>query len=331
MCNNLFYNDINIVTEKRIDALNITPAEQISQDTWERIRHSWRYDIRFGEETLTDLVALDLTRFAPEGVRLIQTSKSDEARRGTDLEILIRTGSGVIRLAIQAKKLCSSRRYDHLNAKVGGTLAPQIDVLEDYSKQVRAIPLYLLYNFVDYINVEKSWHCCQPTIQNKQFGCTFVPSWRIRQAIETRGCRNFAWIHDDKCALPWRCLFDCPHLGWQRLLSLAEISFQQTEYHTPRHHSARNYEWIQFEPVADNSFDWLWKHESTVLTESDITEFYEYQGIKRDILQYSVPYQEHKLNYPIKTVDSTPRRYLLVEVNKFDEDRYIMEHIRERR
>ena len=309
----------------------MTPAERISQDTWERIKQSWIHNVRFGEETLTDLVALDLTRFAPKRVRLIQTSKSDEARSGTDLEILIRTDAGVIRLAIQAKKLCSSGRYDHLNSKVSDTLAPQIDVLEQYSRQVRAIPFYLLYNSVDYINVEKSWHCCQPTIQKKQFGCTFVPSWRIRQAIETRGCRNFAWIHDDKCALPWRCLFDCPHLGWQRLLSLAEDSFQQTEYRTPQHHGTRNYEWVQFGPVDDNCFDWLWKREIRVLTESDITELCEYQGIKRDILQYSVPYHEHKLNYPIKPVDSTPRRYILVEAKKFDRDRYTMEHIREGR
>ena len=309
----------------------MTPAERISQDTWERIKQSWIHDVRFGEETLTDLVALDLTRFAPDRVRLIQTSKSHEARNGTDLEILIRTGLGVIRLAIQAKKLCSSRRYDHLNAKAGGTFTPQIDILEEYSKRVRAIPLYLLYNFVDYINEVQSWHCCQPTIQKEQFGCTLVPSWRIRQAIETRGCRNFAWIHGDKCALPWRCMFDCPHLGWHGLLRLAKNSLQERRYYAQQDSSMQNYEWLQFEPVDNKSFDWLWRREIAVLTENDLIEFYEYQEIKRDNLKFSFGYLENELNYPEKTVDLIPRRFILVNSEKFEKHLHALLHIPEER
>ena len=46
--------------------------------------------------------------------------------------------------AVQAKKLNRSDRYDALNAKVKLSGSFQIDILEEYSRSVRAIPFYLL-------------------------------------------------------------------------------------------------------------------------------------------------------------------------------------------
>ena len=40
----------------------MTPAEKIAADTWERLKLSRDLRVRLGEETLTDLLALDFVR-----------------------------------------------------------------------------------------------------------------------------------------------------------------------------------------------------------------------------------------------------------------------------
>ena len=314
----------------------MTPAKRISADIWERIEQSWIHKVRLGEETLTDLLILDLARYAPEGVRLFQTPKAQEAQCGTDLEIIISTGGRFIALAIQAKKLYRSGRYDHLNARVGGTNFPQIDILERYSRRVRAIPLYLLYNFVDetWERPYRIWalrhvhYYCSTIGHIQQLGCTFAPSWRIRQAIENRGCRTFEWIHNHIGVFPWHCLFDCPYTRWNKLLSLDKDNLERQRHQNGQDQNQREYEWLELEPSENTSFDWLWKHDATILTEEDIEEFYRYRNIKRSDLIYRVPSEGGGRADSQKTVDLIPRHYLLIKPEQFKIERENLEHPR---
>ena len=70
----------------------MTPAEQIAEDTWGRLKQSWEVKVRLGEETLTDLLILDFTRLMENRTKLFQSTKIQESRRGTDLEIRIHAG-----------------------------------------------------------------------------------------------------------------------------------------------------------------------------------------------------------------------------------------------
>ena len=60
--------------------------EGLSVDTWERLRDAKTFDVRFGEETITDLLLLDLKRKAFQTTSVIQTSKYEEKNTGTDWE-----------------------------------------------------------------------------------------------------------------------------------------------------------------------------------------------------------------------------------------------------
>ena len=187
-------------------------AEQIAKATWQRLEQARRHDVRLGEETLTDLLALEWARSDEDYYRLFQTTKADEAIHGTDLELRIRVGqSDAIVVAIQAKKLNrSTERYDSLNTFVGKTANRQIDVLEDYARQIQATPLYLLYNHAQVLDAATYWHCGRD-VDEQQLGCTLTPSSTIRDVISwPRGRRSFHWIHSRPCAIPWRCLFECP-------------------------------------------------------------------------------------------------------------------------
>lgn len=215
---------------------NSTVAEQIAQDTWARLKLSQRFDTRLGEETLTDLLVLDLVSQMPNrSLMVFPTSKIKEATQGTDLVVCVhRGGTKTDVYAIQAKKLYPTGRYGALKARSGNTSQLQIDTLERYAMKINAIPLYLLYNYVDgAATFKKCWHCCQSTVDKEQFGCTLAPSWRIRRAILLR-CRTFANIHSgrdnwtkriDQSALPWRCAFDCPNeRPWEQVRARAKES-----------------------------------------------------------------------------------------------------------
>ena len=250
----------------------MTPAEQIAKDIWERIGLSWKHDVRLGEETLTDLLSLDFVRFASKRrFKLLQTTKAAESTRGTDLEIRMNVGGGrALLVSLQAKKLARTGRYDSLNTKVRSSNLPQIDVLDNYSRNVRAVPLYLLYNNVDKWTALFGWHCCQAQ-QLNQLGCTLVPSWLVRRAIRRRGCRNFRWIHGSSCTLPWRCLFDCPKVGPHRQIDQLRHSFIQPSHVWSQREEAGRYDWLEdVGPVEGAWPEWLWSGDIGILSLAEI-------------------------------------------------------------
>lgn len=183
--------------------------EDLAKDTWERLRDSRDLQIRFGEETVTDLVLLELKRRKDAGIHIIQTDKHKESISGTDWEWWLGSPRvGWLLFAIQAKRLTlSSSRYDQLNHRVGTD--KQIDLLEKYAKEHKAIPMYCLFNFADAPATTRAWQCCQG-FQEEQLACTMVPSRVIREALAGRGRRTFSRIHSSPQCLPWRCLARCP-------------------------------------------------------------------------------------------------------------------------
>lgn len=252
----------------------MTPAEQVSEDVWNRLKQSRELVVRLGEETLTDILTLDFTRLAGRHrVKMFQTPKLREAKTGTDLEVLVNIPGGkTFRYAIQAKKLYANQRYDHLNAPAGTSGRLQIDVLENYAKTNGVLPYYLLFNYVDYVKKLQYWHCCQSLDEN-QLGCTLVPSWRVRQAIETRGCRTFDFLHLIPEALPFRCRFDCPlDARWDRKREAERI---RSGFHEQSNTSREAPDWWKGLERREHEWaEWLWRRENPQLSMNDVRKLW---------------------------------------------------------
>jgi hypothetical protein len=181
--------------------------ESLAADTWERLRDAQHLGVRFGEETVTDLVLLELKRTRHPGLQVLQTNKHAESTQGTDWEWWLGSDSqGWLRFAVQAKRLCvSTGRYLALAHKTRGE--QQIDLLERFASDNGAVPLYCLFNFTEKAG-PPSWHCCE-ALTPPQLGCTLAPAAVIRHAIESHGHRTFRSIHANPRTLPWRCLAKC--------------------------------------------------------------------------------------------------------------------------
>lgn len=299
--------------------LSPTPAERISEDTWNRLKQAQELEVRLGEETLTDILTLDFAGLAgTHDIKLFQTPKPEEARKGTDLEVFLNTGgSAAIRYAIQAKKLYPYKGYIHINAKAGKSGRFQIDVLEDHAKRVGAIPFYLLFNYVDHAEASRCWNCCECAVDEKQLGCTLVPSWHVREAIRRRGCRTLDFLHSDSESLPWRCRFECrKRLPW-------EMKFESRRQHFPLELSFSDSDrWVNFEPREGDWPEWLWAQEQSIISENKAEEMFpgttKETALPRPRMLIA---DEVRELFPGSTNETPlPRRILLVGQNSNAED-----------
>lgn len=181
--------------------------ERLSRETWQRLADAKRLGIRLGEETITDLLSLDLLRTNDPRIRLLQTSRYKERSSGTDFEWWIGQRGNWRRYAVQAKKLGRNGRYESLTHRVRGRY--QLDVLERYSLKNRAQALYCFYNSVNASDAANAWHCCK-SFKANQLGVTVSPVQTVRPTLKISGTKNFKYIHSDTRSLPWRCLVNCP-------------------------------------------------------------------------------------------------------------------------
>ena len=190
--------------------------EELSVDVWERLRDVKRLGsplgVRHGEETITDLLMLDLMRQLPGQVLATQTPKHIEAMSGTDFELWVeRPNRRWVRFAVQAKRINFKRStYRGLNHKVNGT--KQMHLLERFADLNGAIPVYCFYNYYDNPKCSDHWRFCNRPYVAEQLGCTFATLQTIRRAAKKHGAKNFDWIHKQPDTIPWSCLPICEKL-----------------------------------------------------------------------------------------------------------------------
>jgi hypothetical protein len=179
--------------------------EELASDTWERIKEGNKFGISQGEETITDINLLKIHQSQYPNIRVIKTPKVEESQNGTDWEWWVGTGSKWLRFAIQAKKgYPPAGRYPGINKKVDDT--PQIEILENYAKGNKAIPLYCFYNADCKVDPTRHWHC-DFDFDPPQLGCSLTSLPVVKASILKRGGKNFDYIHSHSETIPWRCLF----------------------------------------------------------------------------------------------------------------------------
>ena len=140
--------------------VTMTPAERVAERTWSTLGLAKQLKARFGEETLTDLLVLDmLLHRRAKGFWLLPTTKRAEASCGADLFVAVRHQTGRwSRFALQAKKLYPN---DILDVERGAKVRQSI-------RQARAVrtaatrpaPLLALQPLATAQRSEH-WHCPQ--------------------------------------------------------------------------------------------------------------------------------------------------------------------------
>lgn len=192
-------------------ANSVTLFEEISRRTWGRLRAAHDCNISMGETTFTDTNLLDMRIARLPNVRVYKAVGRDEPEKGFDWEWWIgRYNVGWWRYSVQAKKLDLKKgTYSDLRHPVGEMF--QIDILDDFARAQRSIPLYCFYNHVSAADATAHWNC-PLNVEPEQLGCSVVPLNVVRGYHDNRVRKSFGNLHAGNLSLPWRCLVRCPEL-----------------------------------------------------------------------------------------------------------------------
>lgn len=189
-----------------------------SRDTWQRleyVKESARTrgilgPVRFSEETITDLMMMDLYLEGSTVALFEQTTKQKESISGTDFELWVGSiQDGWFRFALQAKRIYLNTDGYHTANYKNKNGQRQIELLRRYAYATKAAPLYCLYNYSDAADPAIHWHCCNEPPDVNELGCTVTPLSNVWNALDKKVAK-FRYIHQTNSTLPLRCLVACP-------------------------------------------------------------------------------------------------------------------------
>ena len=181
-------------------------SEGLSRAIYERLDLAFNWGVTQGEETITDILALDLIRANLPGLSMTKVTRPREGRDGMDWLLAVHLPVGWIEIAVQAKRIDRTGNYPQLEHFAKTTKVRQIDLLNRYCKAAGALPAYALYNVPPTSFLASWWHCPLTPVQIPQLGCSLVSEATIRGALNAK-TTDFASIHRFPDAIPFRCLF----------------------------------------------------------------------------------------------------------------------------
>jgi len=104
----------------------------------------------FSEETLTDLMLLQISKKIPYEVLTVKFGRNYEGNEGADFELLFADRSGVIGLRIQSKRLkMANNNYFYSGLDYPGHTPYQVNRLIQAAAMNNFAPLYFFYNYWD--------------------------------------------------------------------------------------------------------------------------------------------------------------------------------------
>ncbi|GLH30353.1 hypothetical protein WSS15_30030 [Acetobacter pasteurianus] len=214
----------------------------ISKHEWDDLGETINHNLPRQEETITEVLLLNIKRWVPCIDKIIGFSKGEEGRNGADFQWTIINHKQNIsyNMRFQAKRIQSNlTEYKDINRHIGNDKARpmQIDVFLNSSKLANCVPLYIFYNYLNNLSIlpDKcpAIHCITNCISNKlcitnkQFshthkvwGIAISPARKVLNNLnKTILTKRNKTAHNQKVAthikdsMPIRCLFCPKYLG----------------------------------------------------------------------------------------------------------------------
>lgn len=188
--------------------------QQISIDTWNRIKFASEVNLKISETTLTEnlLYLINQHNINSKNNQISIYESTNEKTNGNDLEIYLEISKNkYIFLAIQAKKLYTKKyKYESISHKVNNIY--QINFLLNYAKNQNGLALYLFYNyFPNYNHNNKEYFGCT-LFEASAIKKTYYPlsktQWTIPsfESLHTYNKLNSYCTKSKLSAVPWHFL-----------------------------------------------------------------------------------------------------------------------------
>lgn len=166
-------------------------------------------NLAFSEETVTDLLLVDLARRLGNHVVIKKFSKHAESDTGADWVWWFgsRT-SGWFGMRVQAKRMDpTTHDYPYLDHMIRSTGNKQIDVLISSARSQGLFPGYIFYNaFVQNVPTPRlNWNCDCHSVHQKHLGCVLVSAEVVKRQ---KSLSRFSVKDAARLGKPLHCI-DC--------------------------------------------------------------------------------------------------------------------------
>lgn len=185
------------------------------------------------EETITELLLVDLKRLLPRTSVIQKPNKHQESREGHDWVWTVRTKHGYGTMRVQAKKLYDSGDYKALNHYYGqakeASVELQLERLINTARSQNHVPIYAFYNGrfgVFKQSPVELGGCCRSPLQRDQgqsanyspMGVTLTDAHWVQYLMQPDKTRTSipSVPGTDKlnqAVIPWECLLSCTSCG----------------------------------------------------------------------------------------------------------------------
>lgn len=187
--------------------------KQLSIYTWTQIRRSRRVNYQLKEETLTDIIILELKRRNLSQIFTKEFTKHEEGINGSDWEWWFNSGGQWIGFRVQAKIInIKSNGFEHLHFRNRHTGIYQCDKLiqNALSQSIPRIPIYCLYLQTADTSLLTRWTCGTFAKNRRLWGCSLMSAFQVKNIR----ARNLKLLRDIESFLrPWHCLVCCSGFG----------------------------------------------------------------------------------------------------------------------
>lgn len=185
--------------------------EYLSLKTWYDLCDGERFNLRVGEESITDYMLLDIARKHSSSVVAVKFSRHEESRNtGADWDWLFVSSGLIFGLRVQAKKLDVEKyRYSGVTKKSGKSRGFQINKLIRSAAKNKLYPIHPIYCFYNYwgdypFSGENRCSCIlhYPEL----WGCSIADAKSVRKKMKQNklGFKDIAPL-----SIPMPCLFCC--------------------------------------------------------------------------------------------------------------------------
>jgi len=206
----------------------VDDLREIAVDTWHLMSNGYNSGLSISEETITEIILLELKLRHPKNVFIKQVSKRKEGKIGADwLWAFVGKNNSVFGMCVQAKRLFPDLTYRNIiedknkPAKQADKLIKEGSKFTDFTGK-KLYPLYVFYNTWDEGATNKAESinkkCCERDLSHEAFGCSYADAYDVREVVKTHST-----YLDDYIGIshPWSCLIACTVDEYQQDLAEA--------------------------------------------------------------------------------------------------------------
>ena len=205
--------------------------KKLSIRTWNYLKKSKNSDYQLKEESITDMLVLEMKRLLKNRVQTITFDKQDEFKNGSDWEWWFHSGGKKwIGFRVQAKIMKYAKptnkknRFRSLHFKSKGSTTYQCDKLinDAMTMQPPRVPLYCLYVYPCPSSLFKTWNCRTYERRLNLLGCSLIDAHQVLRLRLSGGDSKNTLSDLENKMFPWSCLVCCSAGGGRDIIDKME-------------------------------------------------------------------------------------------------------------